>query len=425
MNLDTGDFVRIKKDGKIFEGLVMPSTEFTGQNIIVLKLKNGYNVGIDLTNAKYEIIKKKEKLEEKSFSFSFDKSKPKISIFSTGGTIASKVEYGTGAVKALMKPEELIGSIPELYNFVCVESTYTPFLKMSEDLCPKDWILLAKEVSKVIQKVDGIIIFHGTDTMHFTSAALSFMISCKKPIILTGAQRSSDRPSSDAAMNVICSAIAATKDLGETAICMHATMSDDFCYVLRGTKVRKMHSSRRDAFRPINCLPLAKVFPDGKFEKISEYVLRDNTADVKLDAVFEEKTAILKTYPGASPEIIDFYLEKGYKGLVLEGTGLGHVPTRGENSWIKNIEKAIKEGCVVAITTQTLYGRTHPSVYENLRILSKTGAVFCEDMLPETAYVKLGWLLGHNLSPEEVCRKMRENLRGEISERSIPESFLF
>jgi glutamyl-tRNA(Gln) amidotransferase subunit D len=365
----------------------------------------------------------KESLKE----LKFDPRKPKVGFIVTGGTIISRVDYRTGGVSALEKPEELLMNIPELRNIICIEDILSPFKKMSEDLNYKDWQKIARLTAREINKNKGVIITHGTDTLHFTSAALSFMLkNLYKPVILVGAQRSADRGSSDAFMNLMCASHLSLSNIGEVGVCMHGSINDDYCYFIRGTKCRKMHSTRRDAFRSINELPIAKVWPNGKMEILNEnYRKRDESKKVIADTKFEPKVALLKAYPGSEPEILEFLVKRGYRGFVIEGTGMGHVPTFAEKSWIPIIRKLIKDGVPVVITTQTIYGRVNTRVYTNLRILfHDTKAIPAEDMLPEVAYVKLGWVLGHTKDLERVRELMLTNIAGEISERSGIEAFL-
>jgi glutamyl-tRNA(Gln) amidotransferase subunit D len=262
--------------------------------------------------------------------------------------------------------------------------------------------------------------------MHFTAAALSFMLkNLSKPVVLTGSQRSSDRGSSDAFMNIICSAHAALSNIAEVGVCMHATTDDHYCYFIRGTKVRKMHTTRRDAFRSINEMPLAKIYPNGKIDVMNENHKKRSDENVVADIKFEPRIALLKTYPGSEPEIMDFLVKKGYKGFVIEGTGLGHVPTFAEKSWIPYIKKMIKDGIPVVVASQTIYGRINTNVYTNLRILyHDTKAIPAEDIMPEVAYVKLGFVLGHTKDLEKVRELMLTNMAGEITKRSEMETFL-
>lgn len=225
-------------------------------------------------------------------------------------------------------------------------------------------------------------------------------------------------------MNLICSAHAAISNIAEVGICMHGSTNDNYCLFTRGTKVRKMHTSRRDAFRPINDLPLAKIWPNGRVDITNEYRKRSE-GKVKADTAFEEKVALVKAYPGSDPDYLKFFIDKKYKGIVVEATGLGHVPTQAKKSWIPGVKKAVQKGIPVVITSQTLYGRTNPNVYSHLRTLAEAGAIFGEDMLPETAYIKLGWVLGHTKKIEKVREMMTKNLVGEISERTDSEAFLY
>ncbi len=399
-----GKRVRIRAKGRIFEGIVMPS--FT--DCLVLKLDNGYNVGFK----DYEVL---EVLEEKPIEFPKPKLEkredlPNVMIISTGGTIASKVDYRTGAVTSQFTAEEIVGDVPELAK-VCNVDAKLLYNILSENMKPKNWIELAREVCRAIKDgYEGVIVTHGTDTMHYTASALAFMLSTPVPVVFTGAQRSSDRPSSDSAMNVFCSAVTATSDLGEVVVVMHGTTSDDYCLIHRGVKVRKCHTSRRDAFRTINYKPLGKVhYPSGEVELVDERFKRGER-ELELRDRLEERCALIKFYPGMSPEILEFYYEKGYRGFVLEGTGLGHVST----DWIDTIRR-ISDDCLIVMTSQCLWGRICCRVYDTGRYLLKAGVVEGEDMLPEVALVKVMWLLG-NYDLETAKRLVRVNLVGEITQ---------
>ncbi len=435
LKIKVGDRICVSKGKLKYEGLLMPRSEIGDRNCIVLKLDNGYNIGIrykkgvKIKKLKKEKLKEEVKFElgkEKFRKLKFDPKKPRVGLIITGGTIISRVDYRTGGVSALEKPEELLTNIPELKDIVYIKNILSPFKKMSEDLDYKDWQKIAKLTAKEVNKSEGVIITHGTDTLHFTSAVLSFMLkNLYKPVILVGAQRSADRGSSDAFMNLICASHLSISNIGEVGVCMHASTSDDYCYFIRGTKCRKMHSTRRDAFRSINELPLAKVWPNGKIEILNENYKKRKEEKVVADTKFEPKVALLKAYPGSEPEILEFLVGKGYKGFVVEGTGMGHVPTFAKKSWIPTIKKLIKDGIPVVITTQTLYGRVNTKVYTNLRILfHEAKAIPGEDMLPEVAYVKLGWALGHTKSLEKVREIMLTNIAGEITKRSELETFL-
>ena len=423
--IGVGDSISVKAAGVDVTGDLMPSTDFGNPDMLVIKLANGYNVGIRL--GKNAAI---EKLPTKKETFTFpkatlkeNKNLPKVTIITIGGTIGSKVDYATGGVIALTKPEELLYLIPELSDIADVKINGLMSI-MSEDITYKEWQRIATETANALNKGSrGVVITHGTDTMGYTSAALSFMLKdLNAPVAITGSQRSSDRGSSDAFMNLTCSIrAAACSNIAEVGVCMHATASDTFCNFMRGTKVRKMHTSRRDAFRPINCKPIAKVeMSNGNIEYLSGHKeIEGGSKKIKPMVGFEPKVALLKFYPNSEPEIIDYYMGKGYKGMIIEGTGLGHVavaPTNG-CGWLGHIKSAVDSGMVVGITSQCLNGRVNTNVYTNLRLASRTGAIYCEDMLPETALVKLGWLLG-NYKKEKAAELLNKNLVGEISARS-------
>jgi glutamyl-tRNA(Gln) amidotransferase subunit D len=426
------DRIKAVSKGEEFEGELMPKTDAGDSDTIVIKLDSGYNVGIAYASD-ISIMK----IASGSAGISFPKAKtgkieglPTISLIYTGGTIGSKVDYKTGGVYMLTKPEELLYEVPELSGIASID-VRNLFGIASEDMSYLEWQSMAKEVAKTLNDgARGAVVTMGTDTMHYASAALSFMLNnLNAPVVFTGAQRSSDRGSSDAFFNLICSTqIAAKSDIAEVGICMHADSSDDSCAFIRGTHVRKMHTSRRDAFRPINDRPLARIKKDlgivygsgyRKIENAPKYAV---TAETK----FEKKVALVKSYPNADPTIIDFYVDKGYKGIILEGTGLGHLPVstiHDEFQWMPSVKRAMEKGVVVGMTSQCLYGRVNPSVYRNLRIVSGEGVVYCEDMTPETALVKLGWLLG-NYKAEEAKSLLNQNIKGEIKSRTLYDEFL-
>ncbi len=396
-----GKRVRIKAKGRVFEGIAMPS--FTGN--FVLKLDSGYNVGFkeyELIEVLEEALPRPEirKLEKRS-------GLPDVKIISTGGTIASKVDYRTGAVTSQFTAEEIAAEVPEITE-ICNVDAELLYNILSENMKPANWVELAQHVYKALKKYDGVIITHGTDTMHFSSAALSFMLSTPKPVVFVGAQRSSDRPSSDAAMNLICAAKAAIEDLGEVVVTMHGSTSDDFCYVHRGVKVRKCHTSRRDAFRSINARPIAKIsYPSLDVEWMF-WRFRRGERELKLADRLEEKVALVKFYPGMGSDILDYYHSKGFRGFVIEGTGLGHVST----DWIDTLRR-ICEDSLVVMTSQCLWGRICDRVYDTGRDLLKAGVIEGEDMLPEVALIKVMWLLA-NYDLEEAKKLVKTNLVGEI-----------
>lgn len=411
--MEPGDLVRIITLKETIDGTLIESPN---SEIYLLKLKSGYNIGVRKEDIQDIKLIKKSQIKENKIKLKEDKNKPYIDIIMTGGTISSKLDSETGGVKWLTSPEELLKFYPELLEIVNIRKIETPFMKASENMDYKDWQTLARIAEKSLNdsKISGIIITHGTDFLHYTSAALSFFLrNINKPVVLTYAQRSSDRASSDASLNLQCAARAAISDIAEVMLVGHASINDDFCLAMKGTKVRKMHTSRRDAFKPVNSKPLAKIWPN-KIETLSSYNPRNNKK-TKLDDIFEEKIALIKFFPGLEPEFFDF-LSARYKGIVIEVSGLGHLALEeARKNLLPAIKKAIDNGLVIAATPQTIYGRLNPLVYSPGRVLSKTGIIFLEDMLSETAMIKLGWVLGHK--DWNVKEKMLENISGEINPR--------
>jgi glutamyl-tRNA(Gln) amidotransferase subunit D len=415
LDFQPGDYVRLRLAKKEIEGTVLESAD---SSVHLLKLKTGYNVGIAKENVLAGRALKKFSEEKKDFELKQKKGLKNVGLIATGGTIVNKLDPRTGAVAPLTEIGEFIKFYPELFEIVNIKKIEIPFMIASESMNSEHWIKIAEIAEKMLNdpEIEGIIITHGTDFLHYTSAALSFFLkNLNKPVVLTYSQRSSDRGSSDANLNLQCAARMAISDCAEVMLVGHASSNDDFCYALPGTKARKMHSSRRDAFKAINASPIAKVWPD-KIEFLREYKSRGK-GKVELDIEFSDKVALVKFYPGQDPDILDYYALK-YKGIIVEGSGLGHLPvSEAKHSWTAKLKKHIREGFVVCVTTQCIFGRVDPYVYTNLRELNETGVIFLEDMLPETALVKLGWVLGHHGWKGKAKEKMLENIGGELNER--------
>ena len=417
-----GDYVEVHLTKLIYEGVLLESPE-TDKGIILLKLDSGYNIGFSKKDILKIVLLKKNKEEKKGeIEIKKNPEKKNIAVIITGGTIASKLDSKTGGVSPIKTPEDLFKIFPKLFEKINVSKIEIPFLKDSSAMDFKDWQKIAKLTVEFLNdsNIQGIIITHGTDTLHYTSSALSFFIkNLNKPVVLTYSQRSIDRASSDANLNLQCASLAAISDIAEVSLVGHASSNDDFCYAMPGAKVRKLHSSRRDAFKVVNAKPFAKVFPD-KIEIISDYKLRNKNKAI-LDSKFEEKVALVKLYPGQNPDILDYYAKKGYKGIVLELFGIGDAPTKeARNSWVQKLKEVQKKGIVVCAVSQCIYGKVDPLVYSSGREVLSTGVIYLEDMLAETAFVKLGWILGHDewKKNKKIIRdKMLENISHELNNR--------
>ncbi len=418
--VDVFDLVLVRlRDGVVLRGIVLPRPRVGDQDSLVLKLDNGYNVGIAAERiVEIKLLEKGTKtqpLVEKTRSFKA--SRESVYFIGTGGTIASRVDYVTGAVYPYFSAEELYSMIPELEDIAVVTSE-TLFSIFSEDMTPQHWSQIARKIGEVyrLKSPSGIVVAHGTDTMHYSASAIAFAVQrAPGPIVFTGAQRSSDRPSSDSALNVIGATLTAAKaPFAESVVVMHGSINDDILLVHRGVRARKMHTSRRDAFMSINSLPLAKVDPSTREVKMlqSEYKTRSDSVEIYPD--FSSKVALVKFYPGMDPSVLEFYREKGYAGLVIEGTGLGHI----SSNLVATIGSLVRDGIMVVISSQCLWGSVNLNVYRTGVELLKAGAIPAGNMLPETAYVKLSWVFGQTSDVEEAKKLFETNIAYELSERN-------
>jgi glutamyl-tRNA(Gln) amidotransferase subunit D len=420
-NLQEGDTIELTKNGVILKGIIMPSYS-SSDDILVIKLDNGYNIGISVDSiSEVKLIKRGEKREEKKAEKKAVKDKSEVVIISTGGTIVSKIEYDTGAVRPALTTEEILKFMPEINEIAKIDAKVL-FSILSENMKPEYWIKIANEVKNALDKgAKGVVVAHGTDTMAYTASALAFSLkSLTGPVVMVGSQRSSDRPSSDAPINLLTSVLVA-KDapFAEVTVNMHGESSDTYTLVHRGVKVRKMHTSRRDAFQSVNDIPLAKVYyRERKMEILRDDYIRKKDAN-EVDAKFDPNVFLLKYYPGLLPDIIDYLMSKGVKGIIVEGTGLGHTSSEFYNAF----KKATKDGIFVGMTSQCLFGRVNMNVYTTGRLLQEAGVVPLEDMLPETALVKLMWVLAHETDLDKVKELMLTNFVGEINPIHVPEMY--
>jgi len=419
-DIKVGDRVKLHHNGRDFEGILMPRSQVGADPYhLVLKLDSGYNTGIKIDSTtviakgRSSRVKKAKPTETVK---ELNPSLPTVLVLSTGGTIASRVDYRTGAVNPALTAQDLYDSVPELEDHANVDAKVAMSI-LSENIQTTDWTKITKSIVKEIKKgIDGVVIAHGTDTMGYTAAALSFALqNLPVPVALVGSQRSSDRPSSDASLNLIgATNLVGKADAAEVMVVMHAQSDDSFLYAHRGSRVRKLHSSRRNAFQSVNSYPLFRI-EENEIEELSTPLLRRNPERVlKIKPKFEELVALVKTYPGIDSKIVDYYIDNGYRGIILEGTGLGHVPDTLQPS----LRNAIDSGLVVAMTSQCIHGRVDMDVYRSGVELLEIGVVPCQDMLSETALVKLMWLLANTKTSEQAATLMHTSLAGEIEMRS-------
>lgn len=418
-----GSIIRLtSKTGEVFEGLLIPRSHYEDKTHVVLKMKNGYNIGISLDRTeKLEVIGEGEKPHyTKPKPEPAQAGLPKVAIVSTGGTIASRVDYRTGAVEPALTAADLASVVPELSSIAEIDA-HILFSEYSENIGPTHWKGMAEEVGKRIQGgADGVVISHGTDTLHYTSAALSFALAdLPVPVLLVGAQRSSDRPSSDAATNLTGAvALAARANMAGVFVAMHKDLSDHIILAHSGTRVRKCHTSRRDAFKSINSNPIASYnLKTGQLD-LANGPSRDKSRKPVVKSQFDSQAYLIKFYPGFNPTIIDSIISRDARGIVLEGTGLGHA----SKQLFEPLKKAAKQGVPVFMTSQTIWGRVDMNVYNTGRDLLNLGVTPLDDMIPETAIVKLMWVAGQTKSATKIREMMIRPIAGEITPRTMLEA---
>lgn len=417
--LNVGDTVELRTAEKTWTGRILESYD---SETILLKLESGYNIGIkerDILETK--VLEKSTDKTNKIIQIERNSSLPNVAMIITGGTISSRLDPKSGAVIST-DAEEILNIAPEIKDICNITRVEKPFLKFSENMGPKDWKKLAETTENLLndESIAGVIITHGTDTLHFTAAALSFMLGkLNKPVALTYSQRSIDRGSTDAHLNIICAAKYAISDIAEVSIVGHKDLNDEICLAMPGTKVRKMHTSRRDTFQVINSEPFAEI-SKRDFKILRGFNARDNSRKIQIDNKFEQRIALVKITPGQDPNILEWYNQLGYKGIVLELFGLGQCPAQdAEHNWLPTIKRLTDKGMIICGTAQTGSGRLNLNVYTTGRDLQKTNIIALGDMLSETAFVKLGWVLGHSswVRDGKIAQKMLENFSGELNDR--------
>ncbi|PSG97634.1 Glu-tRNA(Gln) amidotransferase GatDE subunit D [Thermoplasmatales archaeon SW_10_69_26] len=412
VDAEPGDRVRVHRDEDTLEGRVMPRHGFSDPDVVVLKLDSGYNIGLRVDEGdEVERLETGGEAPEQPPAMPDDVDElPTVALLGTGGTIASFVEYRTGAVHPATSPEELAAAVPEAFEHARLDPEVV-FEAFSEDLTPDHWSQLADAVEAAFERgVEGVVVTHGTDTMHYTAMALELAFDeLPGPVVLVGAQRSSDRPSSDAATNLTSAVrVAAETDAGEAMVVMHEGMSDETWAIHAAGRARKMHTSRRDAFQSLDHRPLGVVTDDAIEWNVEP---REPADRVQRSGSFDADVGLVHSYPGIDADEIR---AAARDGLVVAGTGLGHLPSH----LAEDVDELTDEGTLVAMASQCLNGRTNMHVYETGRQLVEAGAIEAGDMLPETAYVKLVWALATADDPDEARELFRQPQGREQSPRT-------
>jgi glutamyl-tRNA(Gln) amidotransferase subunit D len=416
--------VRVIKGGAVYEGVLLPRSQHTADSYVTLKVDTGYNLGvlIDESAKIEEIGYKKGNYQLPSIDVQFAKELPNVTLLGTGGTVASRLDYRTGAVLPAFTPEELFSAVPELTSTVNLMPK-TLYQILSENFRPEYWVKTAEAIAKEIESgVNGVIIGHGTDTMCTTGAALAYLLrDLPVPVVLVGSQRSSDRPSSDGPRNILYAArLAGHENIAEVVVCMHGGTSDSYNLIHRAVRCRKMHSSRRDTFRTLDDVPLGKIDDSGvKWFKHNVH-RRSPREDFHLDTNIDPRVGMLYSFPGMNPDILESMVDMGYHGIVIIGTGLGHVGT----DMFPALERCQEAEIPVVLVVEPLFGYVQLRVYETGRDMLARGVIEGGNMLPSAAYTKLIWVLGHTRNIDEVKKLMQTDVAGEITQREGPRGFL-
>jgi glutamyl-tRNA(Gln) amidotransferase subunit D len=416
--------VKITKGNAVYEGLLLPRSQHTADTYVTLKVDTGYNLGV--------LVDEATRIEETGYQKGHyqlphidvhpKKELPNVTLLGTGGTVASRLDYRTGSVIPAFTPEELFSAVPELVSIVNL-TPKTLYQILSENFRPEYWVRTAEAIAKEIESgVRGVIIGHGTDTMCTTGAALAYFLrNLPVPVVLVGSQRSSDRPSSDGPRNILYAAtLAGHEDFAEVVVCMHGGTSDSYNLIHRATRCRKMHSSRRDTFRTLDDIPLGKIDDTGTTWFKNDIRRRGKTESFQLDTKTDTRVGMLYSYPGMNPDMLDSMVDKGYHGIVIIGTGLGHVGT----DMFPPLERCQEEEIPVILVVEPLFGYIHLRVYETGRDMLARGVIEGGNMLPSAAYTKLIWVLGHTRDIKQVKTLMQTNIAGEITQREGPKGFL-
>ena len=418
MGASIGDIIDLKTADSSIKGSLIPRYEHSDDKHIVIKLDNGYNIGVKLDSIRE--VKLVSKCGPPAFKQpplpKVDDSLPIVAIVGTGGTIASRIDYRTGGVHPQFLAQDLYAVVPEIAKYAQIR-TVPLFNVYSEHVNADHWTKISEKIIEILPSgVDGVVVAHGTDTMAYTSAALSFALSgVGVPIVMVGSQRSTDRPSSDAALNLVGAVVAAAQlSYSGVFVAMHSSVNDDVVAIHSGCRVRKNHTSRRDAFESIDVTPSAYV-KEGKVRVMNKRLpVRDKQRRFESKCNFERNVALIKFHPNLRSSLIDYLANSGYRGIIFEGTGLGHI----SDDCYSSIAKAVERRIVVGVSSQCIWGRVSLTVYDSGRDLLKCGVLPLGNMLSETALVKLMWVLGNTSSVDDAKRLMLENIAGEYTLRS-------
>lgn len=332
-------------------------------------------------------------------------AKPKVLIVTTGGTM-TMLRGKNGCLYPCEDAGKLIAKVPELSMIADID--ILPLANVdSSNLTPDLWIAIGRAIFQKMKDYDGFVVTHGTDTLCYTSAALSFILQeLNKPVILTGSQVPLEEIGSDARANLINAVRVAISDLAEVAVVFGSL-------IIRGTRAKKTSVFDLQAFISVNDIPLGTI---GLSIKFSDFARCRSRKKPLLRAFLNQNVALMPVYPGLKPEVID-YLAQNHNGIVLEGYGAGNIPT-GEKSLIPSITAAIARNVPVVVCTQCIVGSTEMELYQVGRAALDAGAIPAMDMTPEAALVKLMWVLGQTDEISTIDSMMQKSFVGELHEVS-------
>ncbi len=339
-------------------------------------------------------------------------SKSKVLLIYTGGTIGMMQDVKTGQLKPF-DFKHLTEQIPELNKFDIVLSSVS-FEKPidSSDMQPSVWIEIAKLIEKNYDKVDGFVILHGSDTMSFTASALSFMLeNLSKPVILTGSQLPIGTIRTDGKENLITAIeIAASKEKKKSIVSEVCIYFEFQLY--RGNRTHKFNAEQFQAFQTSNYPVLAEAGVNLKYNKAA--LKKANTKKLKIHTSLNPNIAILKVFPGITPNVVEAIVNaNGLKGIILETFGSGNAST--QKWFIDSIKKAIDKGIVVLNVTQCNAGKVEQGKYATSAAFKKIGVIGGADITSEAAVAKLMFVLGSSSSKKEIEKSLKTDLRGEIT----------
>lgn len=342
--------------------------------------------------------------------------KPNILLVYTGGTIGMVKDYETGALRAF-DFSRILERIPELRQLNCViESISFDEPIDSSNMNTNYYIQIAEIIEENYKKFDGFVVLTGSDTMSYTSSAISFMFeNLQKPVIFTGSQLPIGDLRTDAKENLITSIeIASSRKKGKpyvTEVCLY------FEYKLyRANRTTKINAEQFEAFTSLNYPPLVESGVHLNFDDHLLFKIKKKQPNLIVRKKLDTNIVILKLFPGITKSVISSIINiKNLKGIVLETYGAGNAPT--EDWFINLLKEAVKKKIKIINVTQCVGGSVILGHYETSVALKKMGVIDGKDITTESAIAKLMYLLGENLSKKEFKLFFEKSLRGEITEK--------